>query len=172
MQTDALLTIVATDRSGLVQTVAAVVSKHGGNWVDSSLTRLGGEFAGIVRVTIEDSALPNLADDLAELKAEGIDVSLRKGSDGGAPKGRRARFELTGGDHPGIVRDISAALTKHSVSIDDLQTEVFVGSMSGDALFSAKANIVIPDDVEDDTLRAELEEIAHDIMVEFELTSA
>ena len=50
MEQQFVLTIVAKDKPGIVQAVAEVVARHGGNWMDSSMVRLGGEFAGIVRV--------------------------------------------------------------------------------------------------------------------------
>ncbi|TAG29046.1 MAG: hypothetical protein EAZ36_04850 [Verrucomicrobia bacterium] len=45
MTTHLVLTLIGRDRPGLVRTVASVVALHGGNWLESRLCRLGGEFA-------------------------------------------------------------------------------------------------------------------------------
>jgi len=167
-----VLSIIATDRPGLVQTLAEAVAAHGGNWIDSSMSRLGGEFAGIVLVEIPEGSVEALEEALAALGEAGIAVTSRRSDGTAAPKGYAAVLELTGGDHPGIVRDISAALAKHGISIDDLETQVFTGSMSGEKLFSARARIVIPDALSTDTLREDLEDIAQDVMVEIKLKQA
>ena len=44
------MTVIGPDRTGLVDAVAALVTEHGGNWLESRMSRLGGHFAGILRV--------------------------------------------------------------------------------------------------------------------------
>jgi len=56
MPVEMILTIISKDRPGLVQTLAKSCD-HSGNWIDSSMARLGGEFAGILRVDVSDAAL-------------------------------------------------------------------------------------------------------------------
>ena len=52
MSTTLVLTVIGTDRPGLVESIAAVVAAHGGNWLESRMARLGGQFAGIVRIEV------------------------------------------------------------------------------------------------------------------------
>src|SRR5581483_3253325 len=47
-----VMTIIAPDRTGLVESLARAVADHGGNWLESRMCRLGGEFAGILRIEI------------------------------------------------------------------------------------------------------------------------
>ena len=47
-----VMTIIGPDRTGLVESVARVVADHGGNWLESRMCRLGGDFAGILRIEI------------------------------------------------------------------------------------------------------------------------
>lgn len=174
MSVKMVLSVIAPDRPGLVQTLAETIAAHGGNWIDSSMARLGGEFAGIVLVETPEDSAGGLEAALAGLGGEGIAVTIRR-SDGTAEParaGQAALLELTGGDHPGIVRDISSALAKNGVSIDELETHVFPGSMSGEQMFSAKARIILPERLDEDSLRGELEAIANDIMVEIEFREA
>ncbi len=172
MTVELVLTAIARDRPGVVEALAEIVAGHAGNWVDSSMARLGGEFAGILRITIDDDRVKALEQALAELGAEGIDVTVHRDRAPDEPRGHHARLELTGLDHPGIVLEVSRVLARHGVSIDELQTSVFPGSMGGEPMFSAKADIVLPADLDTEDLRDALELLANDIMVEIELTEA
>ncbi len=49
-----VMTIIGPDRTGLVESLAGCVAENGGNWLESRLCRLGGEFAGILRIEIPD----------------------------------------------------------------------------------------------------------------------
>lgn len=172
MAVEIVLTIIARDRPGLVQRLSDVIARHGGNWIDSSLARLGGEFAGIVQVKLPEVSLEPLQSALAALSQDGIECVVRHGAMPAVAAGSHARLELTGVDHPGIVHEVSSALARHGVSIDALETRVFQGSMSGEAMFAAAADVVLPPQLSSHELRRLLEEIAQDIMVDIDLAEA
>ena len=52
MQQQYVITFAGADRTGLVETLAALVKSHGGDWQQSELTRLGGAFAGAILVRV------------------------------------------------------------------------------------------------------------------------
>ena len=81
---------------------------------------------------------------------------------------RQVRLELVGHDRPGIVRDLSSALAKLGVSIDELQTQVASAAMSGDELFKVKALLAVPAEVSNATMRQALEDLANEMMVDLE----
>lgn len=167
-----VLTVIARDRPGLVKRISDVVASHNGNWIDSSMARLGGEFAGIVRIAVPHENADALTAGLTSLGADGIDVTLRQDARPSPPDGHHVRLELTGVDHPGIVLEVTRALEAHGVSIDQLQTGVFPASMTGEAMFSAEADLVLPAGLELSALRQTLEHIAGDIMVDIELMAS
>lgn len=170
MADELVLTVIARDRPGLIKALSETIARHGGNWIDSSMARLGGEFAGILRIDVPAGGSDALQASLAALSADGILVSIRRSEAPAAPRpGRRARIELTGVDHPGIIHGISTALSALDISIDELETRVFTGSMSGEAMFEARAEIVLPDSVEEAKLRTTLETLARDLMVDADL---
>jgi glycine cleavage system regulatory protein len=172
MVDELVLTVIARDRPGLVKALSETIAQYGGNWIDSSMARLGGEFAGILRVSVPTSASETLGAALGRLGDAGISVVIRKGETSSAARaGRRVRLDLTGVDHPGIIHRISTALSALSISIDELETRVFTGSMSGEPMFEAKAEIVVPEGVEEAKLRATLEALAKDLMVDVEIAA-
>ena len=79
MPNDMVLTVIARDRPGLVKALSETIAQHGGNWIDSSMARLGGEFAGILRVSVPSSESGALEGALAKLCDVGISVVVRRG---------------------------------------------------------------------------------------------
>lgn len=172
MPVELVLTVISRDRPGIVEAVAELVSDHSGNWIDSAMSRLGGEFAGILRISVPERCKDALVQALSGLAEQDIVVTWRPSGEPRAVSGTKARLTLTGQDHTGIVREVSHVLARQGVSVDDLRTEVFAGSMTGEAMFSADAEVVLPDGLDVDDLRDALELIANDIMVDIDLTEA
>jgi glycine cleavage system regulatory protein len=164
-----VLTVIGSDRPGLVELVSRIVAGHGGNWLESRMSRLGGQFAGIIRVEIGSAAEPALARDLAGLSSEGLTVVCR--SDGPEPASalRFAALDLVGLDRPGIVRDISQALARTGANVEELTTSCESAAMSGEPLFKAAIKISLPAGCDIAGIRRELEEIAANLLVDISL---
>jgi glycine cleavage system regulatory protein len=170
MQHSVVMTLIGADRPGLVETVASTVAEHGGNWLESRMARLGGHFAGIVHVSVPAEKERVLIEQLRNLDASGLQVTIYR--DHGAPPPETARLallEIVGQDRPGIVRQISGALAAAGVNVEDLHTECVSAAMSGESLFKARARLRIPDSCAVDELRAQLEKIASDLIIEVSL---
>lgn len=164
-----VLTVIGSDRPGLVELVSRIVAAHGGNWLESRMSRLGGQFAGIIRVEAPEEAEEALARDLAGLSAEGLTVVCR--TDGDEPGGNRrfAALELVGLDRPGIVREISQALARTGANVEELTTSCESAPMSGEPLFKAAIKIGLPEGCDVAGIRRELEEIAANLLVDISL---
>ncbi|CAE6959329.1 MAG TPA: ACT domain-containing protein [Pseudomonas sp.] len=164
-----VLTVIAADQPGLVERLAGCVAAHGGNWLESRMARMAGQFAGIVRVDVPGEAHGALIRELEALSAQGIRVQLA--ASGSEPGGRftSIRLELVGNDRPGIVRDITRVLAEQGVNLENLLTEVAPAPMSGELLFTAEAMLAVPESLELEQLQARLETLADDLMVELNL---
>ena len=162
-----VLTAIGDDRAGLVSALADVVAEHGGNWERSQMAELAGKFAGIVLVSVPDDRSDHLIAALEPLQGM-LDVTAQVGI-GEQPESKRLTLELMGTDRPGIVREISQILARHDVSIDQLTTGTRDAPMAGGILFEAWAVLEVPAGVAADTLRAALEAVANELMVEIEL---
>lgn len=170
MKVSLVMTVIGEDRPGLVESVARLVATHEGNWLESRMARLGGHFAGVLRVEIPSAKQVALTQDLAALKSRGLTIVVHADhSQEAAPRQRLMFMDLIGHDRPGIVRQISAALAAHSVNVEELQTECVSAPMSGEILFKAHARLQVPDGCDQDKLRAELEKIAADLIVDVTL---
>ncbi len=167
---EVILTAIAKDRPGIVEEIAAVVTEHDANWVESSMLRLGGEFAGIVQLTVPEPNKEQLINGLMALRENGITIEYKLDQLAEEISGRRAGIELTGLDHKGIVREITSMLAGLGISIDQFESSIFTASMAGEHMFHARAEIRLPDDVSLEQLQTEAEKIANDIMVDIELS--
>ncbi len=82
----------------------------------------------------------------------------------------RLHLELLGADHPGIVAEISAALTARGINIEELVTDVREAPMAGGTLFEARAVLAAPPTTSTDELRSMLEGLADELMVEIRVS--
>jgi len=156
MQTTLVMTVIGPDRTGLVESIARLVAEHGGNWLESRMCRLGGEFAGIVRVAVPASQRPMLEAALGKLS----DLTIVVHWDGPIQSIAQATLvalEVIGQDRPGIVLEITRALSAQGINVEELATECVSAPMSGEALFQARAKILVPANVVLDKLRQSLE---------------
>lgn len=161
------MTVVGLDRPGLVQAVAALVTECGGNWLESRLCRLGGQFAGIIHLEISSENHPLLIEKLDALKRVGLTVSLFADiSNGPQIKGKVAMLEIVGNDRSGIVHQITQVLAEHSVNVEELQTQILSAPMAGGLIFQAKARIYLPKECPVGVLRKKLEHLASDLQVD------
>src|SRR5258706_15792422 len=71
-----VMTVIGADRPGLVQMVAARVADHGGNWLESRMCHLGGQFAGILRVEVASARRDELVNALRTLEVDGLRVII------------------------------------------------------------------------------------------------
>jgi len=165
MLTPLVMTVIGPDRTGLVESVARVVAEHGGNWLGSRMCRLGGEFAGILRIEIPAEKKSGLLTALQ--KVSGLNITVRpdetKISTAG---GRQTKLEIIGHDRPGIVREISVVLARAGVNVEEFSSEVISAPMSGETLFKAEARLQLPDGCNLATLKTELEKIAADLLAD------
>jgi len=169
MVTSLVLTIVGPDRPGLVNLISDRATAHGANWLESRMANLAGQFAVIVLLQVPDAKVEALVRAIGELEGQGLRVTALRAAGASAGNMRRLHLELVGQDRPGIIRDISGALARQGVSIDELVTDCVSGSMSGESLFRARAQLQVPVGVETRALRRVLEDLANDLMVDVTL---
>ncbi len=167
-----VLTVIAEDQPGLVERVAQCIAAHGGNWLESRMSRMAGQFAGILRVAVPAQAHSGLIEALQQLDQEGIRVLFAHSGNEPQRSLRMIHLELVGNDRPGIVRDITQLLARHGVNLENLDTNVLPAAMTNELLFRADARLAVPTELSLDELQEHLETLADDLMVELKLQPA
>lgn len=162
-----VLTFVGDDRPGLVNAVSEAVAAHSGTWLESRSSRLAGKFAGILLVRIADEEVVPLESALAKLAPSGLRVSIERGADAEAEKPAHfVTLEVVGKERPGIVRDVTQALTRLGVNIEEFASGLEGEPFTGAEMFRAKARLSVPEGVGLDDLRKAIERLAGEIMVD------
>jgi glycine cleavage system regulatory protein len=167
-----VMTVLGEDRPGLVESISRVVVDHGGNWVESRMAHLAGQFAGIVRVDVAADRAGGLTDALRGLATQGLELIIHSDDVPSPPRPTRpglVRLELVGQDRPGIVSEIARVLAAHGVNVEDLTTECITAPTTGQQLFQAAAKLQLPSAESEALLRDELEKIAGDLMVDISI---
>jgi len=168
-----VLTLIGDDKPGLVAAVSQAVAAHGGTWLESRLARLSGKFAGIVLVGAPQQSLDEILADLRALESEGLNVAVAQGGEPvsvvPAPTRERLELEIVGHERPGIVRDLTQTLKTLGVNIEEFSSGLESAAFTGAEMFRAKATVTLPDGLAPAQVRAMLEKLAGEIMVDLTL---
>ena len=171
MKTCLVLTVIADDKPGLVETLAEVIADHKGSWLESSMSQLAGKFAGILRVSVATNRAQTLIDALSSLHA-GLKLVVEQAEAEEPPdKPKTVNLNLMGNERPGIIREISHALAMLSVNVEKLSTHCDPAPMAGDVLFRAQAVLQVPTGMLVEDLQEVLERLADDLIVELKDSS-
>lgn len=168
-----ILTVIGPDRPGLVEELATLVADHQGNWLESRMARLAGQFAGILHVEVSPEHRADLGQALRELGERGLKVTVtNEAAEANRPSAvQTVTLELVGQDRPGIVRQISRVIAARQVNVQEIETSTESAPMSGESLFRAQAILQIPPEVDLLDLQSDLERVGHDLMVDITLGS-
>lgn len=166
-----IITLLSDDKPGVVQTVADIIAKEGGNWLESRMSQLAGKFAGILKVSIDKDKVQTLTSSLQGLDASGIQVLIDEAGNGNSePNAKTLAFELMGADRVGIVSEIANAFSAKGISIDDLETQCSSMPWSGEPLFEASGILIAPDTIDKENLLNRLDEIEDKLGLDISIT--
>lgn len=168
--TSLVMTILGADRPGIVDRLSAVIDRHGGNWEESRMARLAGQFAGILKVALPHDQVDSLMSELADLADDGIDVTVHKGApDAPTRDALDIRLQVTGHDRPGIINRITELIHAAGLNINELASECTSAPFSAGRLFTAHASLSGPATGSMDQLRDAIEQLAAEMMVDISI---
>lgn len=166
-----VMTVLGADHPGIVDRLARVIRQHGGNWLESRMARLGGQFAGIVAARVPSAAVDALENDLNALGAEGLSIIVQPGVSAETPapaeSGQvRMAIQILSPDRPGILSELTSLLAERSANVEELSTRIVPAEFSGEPLFTAHLHLALasPDEVE--ALREAIQGLATDLALD------
>jgi len=163
-----IITLIGPDRPGLVESVAQTVATHHGNWTESRMAHLAGQFAGILQVSVPTEHMDALVRALHNLESDSLKLIVEE-SDAGKfdnQPAQQTQLHVSGSDRTGIVSEITRVLASRNVNVEAIETECVNAPMSGEKIFHANATLQLPTDLSLGELRDRLEQIASDLVVE------
>lgn len=166
-----VVTAIGADRPGIVSLISERARSFGANWAGSRMASLGNQFAGMVHFEVAQRNADSFAAALRGLEASGLHIVMaRSNAAPAAPGQRRVSLGLSGLDRPGIVQDLSASLSAHGISIEELITHVdHADAPAASHRFRVKAILAVPTALLMDSLHALLESLAASMVVDISL---
>jgi len=161
-----VLSVVGSDRPGLTKALAAAVLSAGGNWLESHLSRLGGLYVGSVLVELTQGSHETLRAAVAAVDAQGLEVRIAPAAESAKVAGETLEFSLVGQDRPGIVNQVTAAVSELGANIETFETWLSTEAHSGAPLFHMAAHLRLPQGLAAAKVQAALEAISGEIMVD------
>jgi glycine cleavage system regulatory protein len=168
--TSIVFTFIAKDKPGLVERLSKTVSDFGGNWLESRMSHMAGQFAGITRVQVSNEQATALSDALLALSTNELTVVVQPGESAStAEKAQQRAVHIIGHDRPGIVLEVSRALAARSINVSEMNTNITSAPMTAESLFESTAIIELPPEQDLEELAEKLDEIANDLAIDIKL---
>lgn len=169
MKSYLVMTVLGTDRPGLVRSLSDTVAEHGGNWLESRMARLAGQFAGIVRIECEADRADSLVEKLQAADTGLTILAVKEEPEETSASRRLVTVDVLGNDRPGIVRELSSAIVSAGGNIEELTTGLESAPMSGHPMFRARGVVSIPEETETTTLTDAIEKLGADLTVDLSI---
>jgi glycine cleavage system transcriptional repressor len=166
-----ILTAVGPDRIGLVEKISQFISRHVCNIEDSKMAVFCGEFALIILISGESGNLFKVANDYRDLEIEtGLAITIKTPASRKPPESFLP-YALTVScmDHPGIVYQISAILSRLGINIESMETKTYAAPVSGTPIFRLEANVSVPTKININSVRERFAEIQKQENIDIDL---
>jgi glycine cleavage system transcriptional repressor len=142
-----VLTLTGHDRIGIVESVTKLVMDLSGNVEESRMAHLGGEFAMLMLISVNEENSAKLQTQLAKLTEDGFMVNTCE-----TQQADPQRFSgwipyeivVNGADHEGIIHNITHYLAEKGINIETMDTHMVKAPMSGTPLFMMDGIVVVP----------------------------
>lgn len=156
------------DHIGIVEHVSDIIVKYHGNIKESKMARLGGEFAMLILISIDEEKLEILESAISNLQEEGYQLFYKETSPEKAKKFKGwvpYEIKVTGADHEGIVNKVTHHIAEQGINIESVDTQTSSAPMSGTQLFIMEAIILVPPKKTFHSWADKLDEIADSLNV-------
>ncbi|GHA46374.1 glycine cleavage system protein R [Photobacterium aphoticum] len=161
-----IITVIGNDRPGLVDTLSDTVYQHQGNWLSSSLSKLAGQFAGIVQVEVADQNSAALRQALNTI--DGLQVQIVEEATTTATHTTLHGLLVTGNDRAGIVKEVTAKLHELGININKLKTDSHSAPNWGYPIFTADFQLELPAFLTLEQVQETLENLADDLTIDID----
>src|SRR5690606_24676333 len=170
MSATLVFTFIGADKPGLIETLAQTVSNAGGNWLESRMSELAGQFAGIVQVDIAKANQAQLREALTRLHSQGLTVVVADHVTAADDAHyRHLRLSTLGPVRPGIVGGVARGLASRQRNVRAMDTVITSAAMSAEPLFEAVAESRVRKALDVDGVNERLDESADALTVDVDL---
>lgn len=173
MRKNVVMTVTGNDKVGIVEEITEHILSFDGNIDSSKMARLGGEFAMLMLVSLPAKRFDDFQQETPKLRENGYEIVMRE-----TKRGFSKRFvgwssheiQVRGADHEGIIHEITHHLAEQGISVESMDTGMEPAPMSGGFLFTMEAVVMVPPDLDIETVREDLEEVGDSLNVDAKMT--
>jgi len=169
------MTAIGSDRPGLVDELTGALHGRQVNIADSRMVNLHGHFAIILLLELPDSSAKAIREELPAMGERiGLTVTVGPQGDAGTEIGSGVPYRLRtyAMDQPGIVHRLTHHLHGQDINIEELETRLEPGSVTGTPLFTMDLRMTVPTQVQIAELRRDLEKLCNSFNCDFDMEPA
>jgi glycine cleavage system transcriptional repressor len=170
-----VVTIIGPDRRGLVAKITEEIVSQKANIEESHMSRLGGEFAVLMLLSLNPDNEKSLFEGLNNLDPNQVKVFIKETDlsrvsvfEGFVPY----KISVIGADHEGIVHRVAEYLADLKIQVDEMETHVTKAPVTGTPLFAMEASVQVPPDINLPQLRDRLEILGDSLSVDIQFKLA
>lgn len=165
MKINLVISALGKDKPGILSDLSRLIAESGCNILDSRVTVLGSECAGIFLVVGNWSNIAKLED---VLRDSGNRLGLIISSKRTEPRATQAKLlpymvELTTVEQPGVVSRLAEFFASRTINIEDLYTGAHDNVASGTPLLSLTMTVNVPAELHISELREQFMDLCEEL---------
>lgn len=149
MQEYLVISAIGDDKPGIINALSKAATDSQCNILDTRMTVLGGEFALLMMISGEATALDS-AQQKMNVSADRLGLTTifkRTQPRKAGTASRPYRVEVVAIDHPGIVSEIAGFFSGRDMNIEEMETGAYAAAHTGTPMFSLEMSVNIPGSV-------------------------
>ena len=178
MQQQFILAAIGGDRPGVVAEVSEAIYLAGGNIENSFMTLLGEHFSLMLHVSLDGEEAYRKLEQQCEILRRNRELAVHifslQETDLGRSRQTAVRphydIRVRGEDRAGIVYRTSRLLASRGINILQMSTRVETSTRDRTPQLSMRIQIEVPEEVDGDSLRHDLEDLAQELQKTITLT--
>ncbi len=159
-----ITTILGTDRPGIITDIAQAARSLGGEWLTSKVIKLDGQFAAMIRVVIDPMREAEIKEKLENQFAD-VQFVYAAALTYEEPPSKVINFAVECEDRPGLTKDLNSILSGLDLVVENMECDRLHVSSKGEAIFSAKLTLSIPEGTSEESIAAKIKALSKDVIV-------
>jgi glycine cleavage system regulatory protein len=159
-----ITTITGPDSPGIIKSLAETTRAMGGEWEISRVMKLGGQFAGLMKVIVATESEASLKNELGQQFPQLTFSYAEIGTDPAQAK-KTIKLEIDCKDRPGLTRDINNILVNLDLVVESMEFNRVHVSSIGEAMFNAKLALAVAESMSGEAIAEEIESLSEDVRV-------
>ena len=159
-----IITATGSDRPGIVSELSNIITSHGSNLEESRMSRMGSDFAIIMLISVPEDWEESLKLSLQSIND--LAVSIKYTEEINKSEMMHYGINLCGADNEGIVKVLTKYLAEKSINIVELNTNISQAPVTGAPLFNLNSRVSLPDSLDIEEIKLELNQISSTLGVD------